>query len=255
MQESRQRQIQAGIRWDWLENDGGDFAGVRCKGGFDRRKIVEGQGDREFRQFLGHACAVRVAVGQRAAASFDQQRIDMAVVTAFELDDFIPTGEAAREADAAHRRLSAAVDHTDFFHRGHHAADRFRHFHLEGIRRAKTQSALGRLAHGFDHWLRCVAEDRRSPGADKIDKLPIFDSGEAASLGRLHKKRFAAHATKSPHGGVHAPGDSFFRCLEKLTGIFHHGIIHGATPRGNSRWRGDFIFLRFANLTRSGFGI
>ena len=177
------------------------------------------------------------------------------MVAAFELDDFIPAGEAPREADAAHRRLGAAIDHPNFFHRGHHAADRFRHFHLEGIRGSKTQPALGRLAHGFDHRLRRMAENRRAPSAHEVDEFASLHRGQATALGGLHKKRFTSHAAKRPHGGVHAAGDSFFRCLEKFTGIFHRGIIHGATPRGNSRWCGDFIFLRFANLTRSGFGI
>ena len=35
----------------------------------------------------------------------------MAVITAFELDDLVATGETAREADSAHRRLGPGADH------------------------------------------------------------------------------------------------------------------------------------------------
>ena len=55
----------------------------------------------------------------RRAAGGDQQAIDVAVVVAGELDDRIPPGEAAGQADGAHRRFGAGVDQPHHLDRRH----------------------------------------------------------------------------------------------------------------------------------------
>ena len=42
-----------------------------------------------------------------------QEVIEVAVVAAVELDDRVPVGESAGQADGAHRRLGPGVDETD----------------------------------------------------------------------------------------------------------------------------------------------
>ena len=102
-------------------------------------------------KFLRHAGAIGPAVRERAAARLDEQRIDVAVITAFELDDLVATGESAREPQARHRRFRPAVDHPHFFDRRNPAADQFRHFHFERIGNSKTDTARRRVANRLDH--------------------------------------------------------------------------------------------------------
>src|SRR5690606_11779962 len=51
-----------------------------------------------------------VAEGERPRSRLHEQRVRMSVVAAFELDDEIAPGEAAREANGGHRRLGAGRD-------------------------------------------------------------------------------------------------------------------------------------------------
>ena len=54
--------------------------------------------------------AGRQAEGGDAGAGLGEQRVDVAVVAAGELDDTAAAGEAAGQPDRAHRRLGAGVD-------------------------------------------------------------------------------------------------------------------------------------------------
>ena len=121
-------------------------------------------------------------MGKSTAAGLDQQRINMSVVAAFKLDDFVPPGEPSCQPDAAHRRLGAAVDHPHSFDRGNEITDHFRHFHLERIWNSKAQSFGGGAADGGDHGIRSMAENRRTPCAHVVDELPAFDREDACSL-------------------------------------------------------------------------
>ena len=69
-------------------------------------------------------------MSERAAACFDEEPIDVAVITAIELDDLIASGERARQANARHRCFRAAVNHPHFLDRRNPIADQFRHLHL-----------------------------------------------------------------------------------------------------------------------------
>ena len=68
---------------------------------------------------LRHAGAVGHAERRGAGAGRDEQAIDVAVVAAGELDDDVAAGEAAGQADGAHRRLGAGADHADHLDRRH----------------------------------------------------------------------------------------------------------------------------------------
>ena len=117
-------------------------------------EIVVRQGQREIGERLRHARRSRHAERQRAGAGLDQERIAVAVIAAFELDDARAAGGAAREADRRHRRLGAGVDHAHHLDRRHQARDRFGHRHFGRARRAERQAvahrALDRGAHAPD---------------------------------------------------------------------------------------------------------
>jgi len=62
--------------------------------------------------------AIGMAKRQGAAASLDEERIDVAVVAAVEFNDFVAFGESARQANGAHARLGAAAGHAHLFDAG-----------------------------------------------------------------------------------------------------------------------------------------
>jgi hypothetical protein len=145
----------------------------------------------------------------------------MAVVAALELEDLRASGGAAGEADTAHGRLGATVDHADFFDRGDHTADGFRHVHFEGVRGAEAESARGGFLDGLDDRRGGMAEDGWAPGAHEVDEFPVVDREEAASGGGFHEKRLAAHAAEGTNRGIHAAGDALFCRKEKGSGCAH----------------------------------
>ena len=63
-----------------------------------------------------------MAEGERARAGFDEQRIGMAVVAAFEFHDQLAAGKAAREPDRRHGRFSARRNEPHPLERGHELA-------------------------------------------------------------------------------------------------------------------------------------
>src|SRR2546421_6265535 len=123
----------------------------------------------------------------------------MSVITAIELDDLVAPCKPAREPDARHRRLSAAVHHPHFFDRRHPLTDQFRQFHFERIRNSKTQAARGRLAHRIDYHLRRMPKDRRSPTADVIDVFVSIDIPNLRSLSACDEEWLAIDVAKRAH--------------------------------------------------------
>ena len=89
-EKTRLREVQPGVGRHRLQDDGRNRRALRAESRAHGGVVVEGQRDGHFRERARHAGAVRLAVGQRAAAGFDQQRIDVPVVAAGELDDPIP---------------------------------------------------------------------------------------------------------------------------------------------------------------------
>jgi hypothetical protein len=101
-----------------------------------------------------HAGAGRVAEGGQARAGLDQQRVGVAVVAAFELDDLRPAGGAARQAQRAHRGLGAAADQAHLFDRGHEFDDGLGQFGLGlgGGAEAQTRRAACVTASSTAGW-------------------------------------------------------------------------------------------------------
>src|SRR5438132_724401 len=113
--------------------------------------------------------AVWLAMSERAASGFYQQRISVAMITTGELDDLVALSESSRQPEAGHRCLCATIHHPDFFDCRHPCANQFRHFDFERIGNAETDASLRRIADGAnDNWRR-VSENGRAPAAHVID--------------------------------------------------------------------------------------
>jgi len=100
----------AGVADDRLQNHGGNGAGMRVEGGFDRGQVVVGQGQGEAGNLLRHAGRAGNAKGSHARAGFDQQSISVTVVAALEFNDDLAAGGGASQPDGAHRGLGAGAD-------------------------------------------------------------------------------------------------------------------------------------------------
>src|SRR5438552_11306986 len=155
-------------------------------------------------------------MSERAAARFDQQRIDMSVVTTVELDDFVAAGETAGQSKARHGSFGAAAHHPHFLDGRHPVADQLRHFHFQRIRNSKTHAAGGGLAHGIDNDPWRVTENRRPPAADVVDVFISIDISNLRAFYALDEKRCAADIAKRAHRGVYSAGNSLARSREKL---------------------------------------
>src|SRR5437763_7519892 len=116
----------------------------------------------------------------------------MPMITAFELDDLVASGESARETDARHRRFGAAVNHANFFDRGNPAANQLRHFDFVWIRDTEAHATLRRRTDGIDYHGRRVTEDGRAPGADIIDVFVAVDVPDFRAGGAVDEEWFAA---------------------------------------------------------------
>jgi len=175
-----------------------------------RRASGSLKGDGQVGESARHSGAVGFAVGEGAAAGPHEQGIDVAVVAAFEFDDLVAPGEAARQAQRGHGGFGAGVDHADFLDAGHPLANEARHFHFQRIWNAETDAVCRRFADGGEDDFRRVAEDGGAPGADVINEFIAVDIPNVGALGALDKERFAAHAAEGAHWGIDSAGDEAF---------------------------------------------
>ena len=148
----------------------------------DRGDRVERQRDGGFGESLRDAGGVGDPQRRHAGAGLHQQRIDVAVIAAFELDGEIAAGEAARQAQRAHGRFGAGVHQPHHFHRGHGLRDQLGQFDFALGGRAEAGAGFEHLAQRVDHRRRAMAQQQRSPGADVIDVRVAVDVEDARAL-------------------------------------------------------------------------
>ncbi len=123
----------------------------------------------------------------------------MPVITAFELDDDVAPGEAARQTNRAHGRLRARTDEAHQFDGGHEFDDAACEPSFEFGRGAEGQAVRGYVLYRLDHLRVRVAQDHRPPGADVIDEAPPIGGGGIGAGGFLEEDRLAADAAKGAH--------------------------------------------------------
>ena len=137
-QEFRQRRYAVHVAGHRLNDNTGDIVRELFERGANGIQIVIGAGQGMFGEIRRDTRRVGLAEGQRAGTGFHQQAVCVAVITAFELDDFIAMGKAARQTDGAHRGFGAGVHHAHHVHAWHQSGDQFGHFHFHFGRRAKA---------------------------------------------------------------------------------------------------------------------
>src|SRR5216110_1534477 len=108
-----------------LDNDRRDAVGMFAKQIRDCTVVVERRGESETGELGRDAGAVGETKRRDARSGFHQKAVCVTVVTAFELDDELPTGRRARQAHRGHRRLGAAVYKPHHLEAGHAPPHRF----------------------------------------------------------------------------------------------------------------------------------
>ena len=134
-----------------------------------------------------------------------EQRVDVAVVAAGELDDLAATGVAAGEPDRRHGRLGAGVDQAHLLDRG--PGDDLRgQLHLTRGGGAEAGARGGGGLHRRDHLGVGVPEDQRTPRADQVDVAAAVGVEQPRALAPDHEPGGAADRRKARTGEFTPPG-------------------------------------------------
>ena len=152
-----------------------------------------------FCEVSRHARRVRLTERQRAGTGFYQQAVGVAMVTAFELDNLVTAGKAARQTDGAHGRFRTGVHHTYHVHCRHQLGDQLRHFDFHLGWRTEAQAALSGFNHRVADRRVVVAQYHRAPGADVIDIGFTIHIIQICAIRTFDKQRGATHAGKGAH--------------------------------------------------------
>ena len=122
----------------------------------------------------GHARGIGDAQRRHAGSGLDQQRIDVAVIAAFELDGQIAAGESARDAQRAHGGFGAGIDQAHHLHRRNDLRRSTPPVRLRcPVGAPKLVPISSALRSASITGCGTMAQNQRSPGADVIDiRLP-----------------------------------------------------------------------------------
>ena len=175
--------------------------------GADGVEVVVGQDDRVGGLRARDAGAGGQAEGRDARARRREQRVDVAVIAARELDDAGAPRDPAREPDRAHGGLGAGVDQAHLLDGRHPRDDLLGQLDLAGRRRAEREPPPGRVPHGLDDRRVRVPEDHRAPGADEVDVAVAVGVGQPRSGRRHHEPRGAADRLEGADRRVHPTRD------------------------------------------------
>ncbi|MNS62408.1 hypothetical protein D3C72_954670 [compost metagenome] len=210
------------VAGDRLDHQAGDVLAVQREGLFELLQVVVLEHQRVLHHLGRHAGRGRVAEGGQARAGLHQQRVGMAVVAAFELDDGLAAGGAARQVQRAHRGFGARTHEAHHRHRRHEGQDGFGQLDLALGRRAVREAFEHGFLHRLDHGGMAVAQDHRAPGADVVDVTLVVGVPEIGALCALDETGRAADGLEGAHGRVHAAGDHGAGALEKKVVLVSH---------------------------------
>ncbi len=166
--------------------------------------VVVVEHERVHRRLGRHARRARLAERERARSRFHEQRIGVAVIAAFELDDLRAAGEAAREPDRAHRRFGARAHEPHLLERRHE---------LHSSSAISTSSSVGAPKERPCAAARVTASttsgcawpsDERPPRADVVDVARAVGVPHERAFAALEEQRRAADCAESAHRRIHA---------------------------------------------------
>ena len=174
-----------------------------------------------------HAQRGRDPERRQSGAGFGEQRVDVAVVAAGELEDTVAAGEAARQPDRAHRRLRAGRDETNALDGRNRVDDLRGELDLALGRRAEGR-AVARRGDDRIHGLGIrVPEEQRPPGHHPVDVRASVGGLEPRARRPPHEQRLVQpDGAHRADGRVDAAGDQLLRPAPELAPRLH--VRHAA---------------------------
>ena len=187
-------------------------------------EVVVGQHDRVGGRGPGDARGVGQGERRHPGPGGGQQRVDVAVVAAGELDDLGAAGEPARQPDRAHRRLGAAADQPHLLDRRDARHDLLGEQHLARCRRAERETRGRRRARPR------APRDGRGRGSSGPTSRPgrrtrARRRRSVVAPARGHEARRAADGAERPHRRVDAAGGDRAAPANILAGPWSGGQI------------------------------
>jgi hypothetical protein len=168
-----------------------------------------------------------------------EQRVGVPVVAAVELDELVPPGGRAGDAQRAHRRLEPLDTKRTISTLGS-ARRCARRARPRLDRGAEARAALGLPPHRLDHLRVRVPGRERAPRHHVVDVLGAVHVGDARAAARRHHARRAAHGPEGAHGAAHAPRDHVPRAGDRGGGARGgRGVGGGRVGGGGGRGGGD----------------
>ena len=155
--------------------------------------------------------------GRHAGAGRGQQRVDVPVVAAGELDDLRTAGAAAGQPDRRHGRLGAGVDQAHLLDR-RTGDDLLGERHLARRGRAEAGARGGRGLHRGDDLGVGVAQQQRTPRAHQVDVATAVGVVQPRAVAAHHEPRRAADGLERAHRGVHPAGHEGAGAVEQGLG-------------------------------------
>lgn len=231
-------QVETGVGGDEFEDDGGEGLAFALEEGFEGLEIVEGQDEGVSGEVGGDARAVGLAEGECAGAGFDQEGVSVPVVTAVELEDVVPSGEAAGEAERGHAGLGSGAAEADFLDRGNVLLHAHGKFDLGGIGNAEAGAAVRGGFDGGDDRGRGVTENGGAPGTHVIDQFHAVDGSDAGATGGFDEEGLASDRSEGAHGGVDASGqvlEGFGKEGGGTRGMAHRALVVAKNQAGRKR--------------------
>ena len=191
---------------------------MRGKGLADGVEIVVRDNDGICGRSAGHARGIRERESGYAGASRRQQRIHVAVVAAFKLQDLGAAGETAGQAHGGHGGLGTGVNQAHLLHGGA-LDDVLRQQRLALGRGAERQTVGSRLLHCLHDGRVGIAVNHRAIRADQVDVLIAVDIPKAGALTASDNAGLAAHGSEGADRGIHTARGDLGGALEPLGGL------------------------------------
>src|SRR5712692_5609893 len=195
LQESGLRQAQSDVHEDWLENDGGDLAGILFKPIFDALQIVKAGDDNVLERSLWNTTAsrnrsgcIRITVVFGLGLDADERSVMQAVIGTLKLQNLIAARGGARDAARVHGDFRSAGTEAHHIH-GIAFANFFRKLPFLLVGHAEGCTFVKLLFDGPYDGGMAMPRHQRSEAQVVIDVFVAVNVVNAAAFALLHKNR------------------------------------------------------------------
>ena len=236
LEPARLRGDHAHVAGDRLDDEARDPLPMPVERALERGNVVERDRQRQRREVGWDAGASGDAEGQDARSRLDEQRVDVAVVAALDLEDAAAVRGGAGEPNRRHRGLGSGGHKAHLLARGYGGDHAARELGFELGRRAEGRPLPRLIAQRRDHARVGVTDDQRTPRAEVVDVVAAVGVGDDRAVPLLEKDRRAADAAEGANGAVHTSGHQMFRLVEEALHVAAHWAGQPSRRAASRAW-------------------